>query len=68
MTQTAAGSLANVYYIVLADGAYTLSNGTSGRLQYDVDRNWSEKMYLRPIPRTATSVNPALGQNYGWDN
>lgn len=68
VTQTTAGSLANVYYIVLADGAYTLSNGTSGRLQYDVDRNWSEKMYLRPIPRTATSVNPALGQNYGWDN
>ena len=68
VTQQKAGSLKGVYYIVLSEGAYTLSEGTSGRLQYAVERNWSEKMYLRPVPRTALSVNPALGQNHGWDD
>ena len=68
VTQQKAGSLKGVYYIVLSEGAYTLSEGTSGRLRYAVERNWSEKMYLRPVPRTALSVNPALGQNHGWDD
>ncbi len=68
VTQQKAGSLKGVYYIVLSEGAYTLSEGTSGRLQYAVERNWSEKMYLRPVPRTALSVIPALGQNHGWDD
>lgn len=55
-----------VYYINLQDGSYTLTEGTSGLLQYNLDRIWEDKMYLRPIPRTATGINPALGQNYGW--
>ena len=55
-----------VYYIDLRDGSYTLSEGTSGLLEYNLDRIWEERMYLRPIPRTANGINPALGQNYGW--
>ncbi|WP_295913385.1 RagB/SusD family nutrient uptake outer membrane protein [uncultured Alistipes sp.] len=63
-----AGSENGVYYIDLRDGSYTLTGGTSGLLQYNLDRIWEEKMYLRPIPRTATGINPALGQNYGWSD
>ena len=55
-----------VYYIDLCDGSYTLSEDTSGLLEYNLDRIWEEKMYVRPIPRTANGINPALGQNYGW--
>ena len=37
-----------------------------GRLLYTVGRNFEEKRYLRPIPKTALNINPDLGQNYYW--
>ena len=45
---------------------YSLENGTTGRLLYTVGRNFEEKRYLRPIPKTALNINPDLGQNYYW--
>lgn len=45
---------------------FTLSEGTYGYLLYHYDVSWEEKMYLNPIPTTAINVNPALGQNDGW--
>lgn len=50
----------------VADGAWTLSEGDHGYLIYNYDLHWEDKMYLHPIPQTAKNVNPALGQNDGW--
>ena len=57
----------NSYNISSAvDGGMTLSEGTYGYLVYHYDLGWEDKMYLKPIPTTALNVNPALGQNDGW--
>lgn len=48
------------------DGGMTLSEGTYGYLVYYYSLEWDDKMYLKPIPTTALNVNPALGQNEGW--
>ena len=60
-----AGNEQGVTYIIL-DNKYSLENGTTGRLLYTVGRNFEEKRYLRPIPKTALNINPDLGQNYYW--
>lgn len=65
VTEGKAGSETGVFYITL-DSQYSLENGTSGRLMYSVTRNFEEKRYLRPVPKTALNINPALGQNYYW--
>ena len=49
-----------------ADMNWTLSEGTYGYLIYNYELEWDDKMYLHPIPVTATNVNPELGQNNGW--
>ncbi|MEG1699981.1 MAG: RagB/SusD family nutrient uptake outer membrane protein [Alistipes sp.] len=59
------GKEPGVSYIPLGE-SYSLENGTSGRLIYSVGRNFEEKRYLRPIPKTALDINPDLGQNYYW--
>lgn len=57
----------NSYNISSAvDGGMTLSEGTYGYLVYYYSLEWDDKMYLKPIPTTALNVNPALGQNEGW--
>lgn len=45
-----------------------LSNGTSGELTWltTVQREFTEKNYLYPIPETDRLFNPKLGQNPGW--
>lgn len=68
ITDGQAGNESGVYYISLSDGSYTLTGTDEGILEYHCERKWEDKMYLRPIPRTANGVNPALGQNYGWEN
>jgi len=62
------GTKKNNYYIssVAADKAFTLSNGSYGYLIYNYQLQWDDKMYLNPIPVSATNVNPNLGQNEGW--
>ena len=52
----------------MAGGLRTVTElaGTTGRLLYTVGRNFEEKRYLRPIPKTALNINPDLGQNYYW--
>jgi len=46
-----------------------LSNGTYGELHWldNVSRDWQDYKYLYPIPLTDLQLNPALGQNPGWD-
>lgn len=43
-----------------------LTDGVSGFLVYVYALDWDDKMYVRPLPQTATTINPKLGQNYGW--
>lgn len=50
----------------IADKNHTLSNGNYGYLIYNYQLQWDDKMYLYPIPVTASNVNPNLGQNDGW--
>ena len=50
----------------LANVTWSLSEGTFGYLIYNYALEWDDKMYLRPIPLTAITLNPALGQNEGW--
>lgn len=59
------GSADGVTYFDPNQSAYKLSSAS--RLLYVVDRKWEDRMYLRPIPHTAVSINPALGQNSGWE-
>lgn len=68
VVKSKAGSESGVSYIVLegANSSYSLENGTSGRLVYSVTRNFEEKRYLRPIPKSATNINSDLEQNYYW--
>lgn len=42
-----------------ADGSYTYT-------RQNVSRQWSDKMYLFPIPQTEIMKNPNLTQNEGW--
>ena len=49
-----------------ASGAWSLSEGSYGYLVYHYKLAWDDKMYLHPIPQAALNVNPALGQNEGW--
>jgi hypothetical protein len=51
-----------------ADQNFTLSDGTKGYLVYNYQLEWDDKRYLRPIPSTATTLNPELGQNPGWED
>ena len=66
VTSGEAGNEPGVTYIILDNSKYSLENGTTGRLLYTVGRNFEEKRYLRPIPKTALNINPDLGQNYYW--
>ncbi|SFB93721.1 Starch-binding associating with outer membrane [Parapedobacter composti] len=57
-----------VAYVVLGS-VYRLSEGDRGNLEFGFSqgRRWLDKKYLRPIPTSARQVNPALGQNPGWE-
>lgn len=46
-----------------------LSNDTYGEITWltNIPRSWEEKKYLYPIPENDRLMNPALGQNKGWE-
>ena len=50
-----------------ANVTWSLSEGTHGNLIYNYALDWDAKMNVRPVPLTAITLNPALGQNYGWE-
>ncbi|WP_207425097.1 RagB/SusD family nutrient uptake outer membrane protein [Pedobacter sp. SYSU D00535] len=51
-----------------AAGRLQLSNGTSGEVVFNPGvRDWEDKKYLYPIPQNDRTMNPALGQNTGWE-
>jgi hypothetical protein len=47
-----------------------LKNNTSGEITWlnTITRTWAQKNYLYPIPEADRLMNPALGQNPGWEN
>lgn len=50
-----------------ANSNFSLSEGNHGYLIYNYKLEWTDKMYLKPIPTTALTLNPKLGQNFGWE-
>ena len=57
-----------VQYVVIGK-TNRLSEGDHGYIEFGFNqgRKWDDKKYLRPIPLTATQINPALlPQNLGW--
>ena len=57
-----------VQYVVIGK-TNRLSEGDHGYIEFGFNqgRKWDDKKYLRPIPLTATQINPALlPQNPGW--
>lgn len=59
------GTEKGVFYIDLSKGQYTLDKNNC--LIYNETRMWADRKYLHPIPKTAYVINPALGQNDGWE-
>ena len=59
------GTEKGVFYIDLSKGQYTLDKNNC--LIYNETRMWADRKYLHPIPKTACVINPALGQNDGWE-
>ncbi|MDY6320376.1 MAG: hypothetical protein SPL44_05145, partial [Bacteroidales bacterium] len=51
-----------------SDATWSLTEKTYGYLVYNYKLEWSDKMYTRPIPVTAITLNKnLLPQNYGWN-
>lgn len=63
VTNTAAYP-SGAYYKIVLSNTYRLN--ADKNLEWVVNRTWADKKYLRPIPRSATVENPALGQNKDW--
>lgn len=67
--EPAAGDkIKGVQYVVIGK-TNRLSEGDHGYIEFGFSqgRKWDDKKYLRPIPLTATQINPALlPQNPGW--
>ncbi|HEY4307593.1 MAG TPA: RagB/SusD family nutrient uptake outer membrane protein [Gemmatimonadaceae bacterium] len=61
---------AGVLYINVSGGSQqrSLQLADHGDLEWlmNVQRTWSDKMYLYPIATADLTVNPKLGQNPGW--
>ncbi|MGN0188433.1 MAG: RagB/SusD family nutrient uptake outer membrane protein [Candidatus Cryptobacteroides sp.] len=63
-TTPSPGNESGVYYQQFSG---SFGREDNGLLQYNVTREWSEKKYVRPIPRSALVINPNLGQNKLWE-
>jgi hypothetical protein len=62
------GAIPGVYYDIIDNKTISLSNGTSGNIQWLINtpRVWNDKMYYDPIPTSELVLNPNLKQNPGW--
>ena len=45
---------------------YSFSEGTHGFIMYNYTLEWNDRMYVHPIPDSANTLNPDLGQNKDW--
>ena len=61
---------AGVDYVEVDNSTRSFSEGDHGYIQYGLTQNrmWLDKKYLRPIPLSATQINPKLlPQNPDWE-
>jgi len=56
-----------VYYVLSASMRLTGENAGNIQVYPNVNKKFEEKKYLYPIPEDARLINPALGQNKGWE-
>lgn len=49
-----------------SDQNYSFSEGTHGYIMYNYKLEWNDRMYVHPIPDSAMTLNPDLGQNPKW--
>jgi hypothetical protein len=67
--QTIPGNkVAGVYYFLIDNKQFKLSEGTSGNLIMidNLQRKYDDYKYFYPIPYNEIVLNPALKQNEGW--
>ena len=50
-----------------SNGNFTLSDKDHGYLIYNYKLQWTDRMYVHPIPDAALTLNPSLRQNAGWE-
>lgn len=50
-----------------ANSTWSLTDSDHGYLIWNYKLEWENKMYTNPIPTSALTLSPQLGQNYGWD-
>lgn len=70
-----ASQVSGVTYINVAEtvsgvtNPQRLANDTYGELHWldNISRSWEDYKYLYPIPYSELQLNPALGQNTGWE-
>lgn len=65
---TPSPQIPGVFYIDVSGGQRTLKSRDHGELQWmmNIERAWTDKLYLYPIPAADLAVNPVLRQNPGW--
>lgn len=49
-----------------SDQNYSFSEGDHGYIIYNYKLEWNDRMYVHPIPDSATTLNENLGQNPKW--
>lgn len=49
-----------------SDLNYSFSEGDHGYIIYNYKLEWNDRMYVHPIPDSATTLNENLGQNPHW--
>ena len=49
-----------------SDQNYSFSEGDHGYIIYNYKLEWNDRMYVHPIPDSATTLNENLGQNPHW--
>jgi hypothetical protein len=63
------GELTDTSYPISNSGGdltWSLSEGDHGYLIYNYKLEFTDRMYVRPLPDACLIDNPNLGQNYGW--
>jgi starch-binding outer membrane protein, SusD/RagB family len=70
VTTTPSNPVAGVYYFKINNGIAKLSQGTKGRLIYQLNLTptYPDYKYYAPLPYTELLLNKNLTQNTGWDH
>lgn len=69
VTSVPASPVEGVYYRVVDEDAYKLSEGNKGKLiaKPNLVKEFPDFKYFKPVPLRELQLNPNLSQNTGWD-